>query len=472
MPRFCSRCPTGSGKLHNHPGAHILDLTDRRYEVVPRVGGGFKRRRDGSQWQYYCMHHRQTSTCDECTKASKESPNISIPRKKHCRVKTTVHKTPCSSEKDSHGRSTNGKRRFIKTSADGSKHDNESTAKKKRKAGPSAEEKRAVKFRNSPKAVPASLTNGSKGGRPWQDILRYDPIVNADPIGLEKKLVPRWTPVGALNLAGLSESAGFSTFTHLMVKYEKAKYSVEMEDKICEFIHSVGTGKRRNDFDYYKIGPYSLYHFVRTWLFWKKAPQRLEGRPWQPMSENGVTLMIDQLKVEGYMTPHALYSALDEQQGLSVRHVNNQFDLQLMLCEFSSLCPNLKRTDLSFIKKANFMDTYVACGHGNLDEVYLGGKQIFIQHEKLHGSFPTLVSGEKDNTYFEIIVVLLLSNCSLKFANLGNAADVRGFVEAANVLTEKKHKQQSLMKFLFIVHQLWVPSRMLAFAAAVEKRKR
>mmetsp|Transcript_35451 Transcript_35451/g.47870 ORF Transcript_35451/g.47870 Transcript_35451/m.47870 type:complete len:183 (+) Transcript_35451:32-580(+) len=182
--------------------------------------------------------------------------------------------------------------------------------------------------------------------------------------------------------------------------------------------------------------------------------------------------MIDQLKAEGYMTPHALYSALDEQQGLSVRHVNNQFDLQLMLCEFSSLCPNLKRTDLSFIKKANFMDTYVACGHGNLDEVYLGGKQIFIQHEKLHGSFPTLVSGEKDNTYFEIIVVLLLSNCSLKFANLGSAADVRGFVEAANVLTEKKHKQQSLMKFLFIVHQLWVPSRMLAFAAAVEKRKR
>ena len=157
----------------------MLDLTDRRYEVVPRVGGGFKRRRDGSQWQYYCKHHRQTNTCDECTKAPKELQSMSIPRKKHCRVRTIgqkhedppVQKTPCRLEKGSYGRSTNGKGRIMKTSADGSKHDNESTAKKKRKPGPSAEEKRAVKFRYSPKEVLASLTNGSKGGRPWQNIL-------------------------------------------------------------------------------------------------------------------------------------------------------------------------------------------------------------------------------------------------------------------------------------------------------------
>ena len=131
----------------------------------------------------------------------------------------------------------------------------------------------------------------------------------------------------------------------------------------------------------------------------------------------------------------------------------------------------LKHVDLSFLGNVNFMETYSRCGQ-DVNDVYWGGKDIFKAHERLHGQFPSHATSGKENTFFDIIVALLRSNYSPKFANLGSAADVRRFVEAANMLTKKNHKQQSLMKLLFIVHQLWVPSRMLAFADAVDKRKR
>ena len=189
------------------------------------------------------------------------------------------------------------------------------------------------------------------------------------------------------------------------------------------------------------------------------------------MSETAVKRLIEQIMSEGYTTPFDLFEALNAQTGVSVTHINNQFDLQLLFCEFGSLYEKLKYVDLSFLGNVNFMDTYLASDQ-NIDEVYWGGNDIFKEHERLYGKFPTYAPGGTQNTLFEIIVALLRSKCSPKFANLGSAADVKGFVQAANMLKNKGHKQQSLMKLLFIVHQLWVPSRMLAFADAVEKRKR
>uniref|UniRef100_A0A7S2H584 Uncharacterized protein n=1 Tax=Octactis speculum TaxID=3111310 RepID=A0A7S2H584_9STRA len=103
--------------------------------------------------------------------------------------------------------------------------------------------------------------------------------------------------------------------------------------------------------------------------------------------------------------------------------------------------------------------------------VIMEPKTMMKEYVSKNGDLPKIALAAKSNTIVATVAALIKSNYYAKM-NLHNAADVKGFIDAARIVQTNGHKNITFMKMLLIIHQLWVPSRMKSFAEGVGKSQK
>jgi len=187
---------------------------------------------------------------------------------------------------------------------------------------------------------------------------------------------------------------------------------------------------------------------------------------WEPMSTK-VGDLTKLLTEENINTPVDFIIAL-KQQVPDLPQFQSQLGFQLFLCQTNY--DKFKRVDLGKLERVDFTETYLDLGV-DMNAVIMEPKTMMKEYESKNGNLPQIASAAKSNTIVAIVAALIKSNYYAKM-NLHNAADVKGFIDAAKIVKTNGHKNITFMKMLLIIHQLWVPSRMKSFAEGVGKSKR
>lgn len=308
--------------------------------------------------------------------------------------------------------------------------------------------------------------------RPEDDPESYqyvlDKVVAKTIKGMEKMLVPRRTPVSTPKILRLTEKDqnGLILLGMKMQNYEKHKFQQKDRDDILYYIRH----KTCQDFD--GTGKYSLLHCFRTieqWWYQSCGMGAVSlSERWIEMSDC-VKEMTKLLKSEDINSARDLVNAVSKEMG--VREwpftIISQFDIQLILCHTRSVIDEMRRIPLNQLEDAPWVDTLRQLG-GDPCNVFHEPRLLY---DELKGTFTFSKSPRRENSVVKVIAALIKGGFFVK-AELGNAADVKAFLRAADMIRAKKHGGLHLYRLLIVCHQLWVPSRMMAFANGIQSSRR
>jgi len=499
-PKLCPLCGVGEKEL-GHKGPHTLFKDNPNYEKWLNDDGTFKRRKKLSekevaanrkprQWQRYCQHQAQAGHCNACATSKKitgsssrkmpKTPSLLSKNKQRPTREVVIQDFLQRSEE--HTSMDRPLKRFRSSNCGverGAPRPIDYLQKKSQVKNLitcinsklvqiglpklTAVEKRHVKgelYPDSPGGMSSKPTN-------FQVILCNQDIVSERPDEIEGKLVPQRTPVGSKHIDDLARSLGFTHLAYLLNEHVRSGCTPESRKNITDFIKHHDSF----DFDYFSWGDYSLAHFFRTFEFFLASQLLLETNEvveekWEPMSTK-VGDLTKLLTEENINTPVDFIIAL-KQQVPDLPQFQSQLGFQLFLCQTNY--DKFKRVDLGKLERVDFTETYLDLGV-DMNAVIMEPKTMMKEYESKNGNLPQIASAAKSNTIVAIVAALIKSNYYAKM-NLHNAADVKGFIDAAKIVKTNGHKNITFMKMLLIIHQLWVPSRMKSFAEGVGKSKR
>lgn len=499
-PKLCPHCGVGEKEL-GHKGPHTLFKDNPNYETRLNDDGTFKRRKKLSakevaanriprQWQSYCVHQAQAGHCNACAtsknitgSSSRKLPKTQslLSKKKQRPTKEAVIQDFLQRSKE-HVRMDRPRKRLRSSNCGverGAPVPDEYLQKKNQVTNLitcinsklaqiglpklTAVEKRRVKgelYPDSPGGISDKPTH-------FQGILCNPDIVAERPDEIEGKLVPQRTPVGSKHIENLARSLGFTHLAYLLHEYIRSGCSPESRRNISDFIKHHDSF----DFDYFSWGDYSLAHFFRTFEFFLASQSLLgtnevvEGK-WEPMSKK-VGYLIKSLAEENINTPADFIIALKDQVP-NLPQFESQLGFQLFLCQLNY--DTFKRVDLEKLGGVDFTETYRDLGV-DMTAVIMEPKTMMKEYVSKNGDLPKIALAAKSNTIVATVAALIKSNYYAKM-NLHNAADVKGFIDAARIVQTNGHKNITFMKMLLIIHQLWVPSRMKSFAEGVGKSQK